>query len=532
VRVLDQNTKIFSFSNIVRIFAVVLLVLVCIGLAATGAHAQASNIYITPDGAGSGVCTSNVHTPSWFNTSANWGNGAAQIGPGTIVHLCGTFTGAQGTTMLTAQGSGVNGRPVTILFEVGTILTSPAWAGITGAINIAGRSYIVVDGGTNGIVQNTDNGTKLGLHQNSRGIYAGDSNNTACTPGCRVTNLTIANIYVHVPGSCEIDQEAVNAISAWPNATGFRLDHNTLHDSGWAVSAWGNNLEVDHNNIYNMDHGPAGGMEGNNISGMLIHDNHIHDFANWDSTANCYHHDGIHFWNTDPGTTSNIAIYNNVFDGDSGVDITSFVYFENRVSGVTIFNNVFSLQASRQMAGMVWMGNYYDAAPRIINNTFLIPGGLGAAIRLESNSNVTWENNLITGGNTFLSFVNETGNTTITTGDYNEYEVKGPGGNYSYSLNGFQTDSLSSWQSSTGQDVNSHYYAALSVNPGGTLKSGSPAIRAGKNLTSLGITALNSDITGAPRPTTGAWDVGAYSSGTSTAATSPLPPTNVKATVQ
>src|SRR3984893_17134985 len=107
------------------------------GLYASVASAQASNVYITPDGGGNGICTNNTHPPSWFNNSGNWGNGATQIGPGTIVHLCGTFVGAQGATMLTAQGSGSSGNPVTILFESGANLTSPAWSGVTGAIDIS-----------------------------------------------------------------------------------------------------------------------------------------------------------------------------------------------------------------------------------------------------------------------------------------------------------------------------------------------------------------------------------------------------------
>lgn len=42
------------------------------------------------------------------------------------------------------------------------------------------------------------------------------------------------------------------------------------------------------------------------------------------------------------------------------------------------------------------------------------------------------------------------------------------------------------------------------------LKSGSPAVGAGLNLTSLGSAALDADFDGKPRPASGAWDVGAY----------------------
>jgi hypothetical protein len=59
-----------------------------------------------------------------------------------------------------------------------------------------------------------------------------------------------------------------------------------------------------------------------------------------------------------------------------------------------------------------------------------------------------------------------------------------------------------------GRDVHS-----FTTNPNLTatfhLNSGSPAIGTGVNLTSLGITALNSDASGVARPAVAAWDIGA-----------------------
>src|SRR5450432_3305302 len=72
-----------------RLMLLGLSLVVIYGLCAANASAQASNIYITPDGNATGNCTSNTHPPSWFNNSANWGSGAAQIGSGTKVLICG-----------------------------------------------------------------------------------------------------------------------------------------------------------------------------------------------------------------------------------------------------------------------------------------------------------------------------------------------------------------------------------------------------------------------------------------------------------
>ncbi len=528
-----------SFLEVKRLLAAGLLVLLFSGLAAAGASAQARDVYITPDGGGSGVCTNNTHPPSWFNSSGNWGSGGSQIGPGTIVHLCGTFTGAQNSTLLTAQGSGSSGNPVTILFESGTNLTSPAWSN-NGALVIGGHSNIVVDGGSNGIIQNTNAGTNLGIHNpgfTSVALNAGSNNVTGCTPGCRITNLTVANMYVHVYNGggnpdANPNQTGVNAVTI-DNAVGIRIDHCTFHDMGWAISYVTSNLELDHNNIYNVDHGIAAGAQ-TNTTGVLVHDNHIHDFASWDtgysgSGANSYHHDGLHFWTTN-ATNTNFMIYNNLFDGDAGVNKNAYIYTEGNNVGFTIFNNVMIAMPGQQQAiALIWLNG---TQTRILNNTLYSPSPQNAAIQFFTGSQITMENNLIAGSNTFFYLSNGSASGSVSTADYNLYGPQGAGGNNAWSVGPIQVNSLTSWQSATGMDAHSFYASANAVNGDGTLTSNSAANGRGANLTGLGITALNSDRNGNARPSSGAWTIGAYSSGSTAASTPPAPPTNVKATVQ
>src|SRR2546423_890143 len=154
--------------------------------------ARAKDFYIAAKqaGTGSGTGCSTAKPYSWFNTAASWGSGTAQIGPGTTVHLCGTFTGTANKQLLLVQGSGTSTARITIKFETGAILTAPYWSSL-GAIRMDNRSYITVDGGGTGIIRNTDNGTGLTYHAQSRAIYA-----AYCT-GCTVQNITIANLYVH-----------------------------------------------------------------------------------------------------------------------------------------------------------------------------------------------------------------------------------------------------------------------------------------------------------------------------------------------
>lgn len=106
------------------------LLLFSAGILAVGTHASATNIYIAQAAAGgaNGADCADALPSSYFNNGGNWGSGANQIGPGTTVHLCGTITGAPGSTLLTVQGSGASGSPVTILFESGAQLNAPYWS--------------------------------------------------------------------------------------------------------------------------------------------------------------------------------------------------------------------------------------------------------------------------------------------------------------------------------------------------------------------------------------------------------------------
>ena len=144
------------------------------------ALAQASAVYITRDGAGTqdgsslanaGACDATAGRPqttcAFFNNSSNWGTGAKQIGPGTIVHLGGdgvTITAAQSvsTAYLQFQRSGASGNVIELLFDANVALTSPQF---NAAIDFKNNSYILLDGGhacgTTGVA------TPLGMPQNA-----------------------------------------------------------------------------------------------------------------------------------------------------------------------------------------------------------------------------------------------------------------------------------------------------------------------------------------------------------------------------
>ena len=71
---------------------------------------QGEHVYVaqTASGSDSGVDCANAHALDWFSAAANWTTTEASdglVGPGDTVHLCGTFTGTAGQTILTIPGS-------------------------------------------------------------------------------------------------------------------------------------------------------------------------------------------------------------------------------------------------------------------------------------------------------------------------------------------------------------------------------------------------------------------------------------------
>lgn len=528
MRVVNQSTTIGNFkislTTIKRTFFVGLFVLVFNSFGATSASAQSTDVYITPDGGGNGVCTNNTHPPNWFNNSANWGNGSSQIGAGTVVHLCGTFNGSEGTTLLSAQGGGSSGRPVTILFENGTTLQSPAF---TAAIDITTRQYLTVDGGTNGVIKNTANGTSLSLQRSqSTGVSASD-----CTPGCRITNLSIMDLYVRNSNDPlnGIDQTSIDAVS-FLRAPGIRVDHNIVTNCGWCLSGFGSGMEIDHNDISKMDHGVASGC-GGTCTNETVHDNHFHDMGQWDTTNNAYHHDGIHFF-SEGGSAQGPLIYNNLFDGNLGVNTTAWIFIEGvsgglGVHGAVIFNNVL-LDSVNSAKIMLWMeGHGSSSNNSAFNNYFYNGNGMGMGMFVRGETNFSAKNNIV-------GIISYQGTSIVSGGvDNNIYYDSNAdfGNNNLFGWNSSTVSSITTWRTLCGCDGAGKLATAAIINVAnvGIIAAPSNAIGAGANLSYLGIPALNSDKNGNPRAKNGPWDAGAYNSGSSSAIIPP--PTALKAIV-
>src|SRR5581483_4522874 len=192
--------------------------------------AWAADVYFAQAGRGlnNGASCANAFNIGRFNTNdSNWS-------AGNTLHLCGTFTAVSAnTTMLTVQAGGTVNNPITVLFEPGAVLTSPAWSTTTGALFINGKSNVIIDGGTNGLITATANGTGLANTIDSVGVTTVTNGATSPTvTHVKVKNLTITNLFVRTrhaesggnpPG---FNSVAINIISGGNNL----ITGNTAHD--------------------------------------------------------------------------------------------------------------------------------------------------------------------------------------------------------------------------------------------------------------------------------------------------------------
>ena len=483
-------------------------------------------VYIAESARGSarGNRCDNAHGVAWFNNPAHWAArpGSARPGgrirPGVTVYLCGTIS-----TPLHAQGSGVRGTPISVYWERAAKLSSPNWAG-GAAFSTNGHSYLKLNGGGHGLIEATALGTDLpDRGQHAVGIQAWN-----CT-GCTIENLTIANLYVHTsPSDTSVDQTQDNAIRF--SGSNLTIANNTIHDVGWALFAdWANgnaNDSIRGNNIYNIDHGFSSTSEfpGGSIGPIYFYGNNLHDYANWDTPTDAYHHDGVHCYTSDngagPSHYAGLYIYDNTFGGDTGSNMTAQIFIEggtgsgatpcaDSTSKIWIFNNVGSVSKG------VYNGVFgvFSGSPQVLNNT-LIGANSRAGVGYLSATGVSGEdfrNNVITSANQLI-VVESKGSFTTGAPNYNVYANGGDNsfvcaGNY-YSFGQFQA-----WRACVGGDAQSRRIATARLSTTGVPESGSTLRDTGTNLTSLcsgGLPALCRDIAGRPRPTQSPWNAGAY----------------------
>lgn len=511
---------------------------VCL-VTASSAFGSAANIYITQNGSPSGNCTANVQTPAFFNNAANWGSGASQIGPGTTVLICGTFTGAAGATEFTFQGSGTSGNPVILQFDAAAQLTAPYWSGSNGAIGCSSQSYVEIDGGTNGVITNSANGTKQANHQQSYGVGF-----SSCT-NVEIKNLTVKNIYINNgsnSGASDTNGQNTACIALNGNSTGSLVHNNTVSQckTGVLVSADPNgdasNDQIYGNTISDMDWGimAGGGDSGDTIGGLVIHDNNITNWTNWQFPTSAYHQDGIILFNSgsnagDGAATLTATVNNNYIYGDLGVGSPTGFLFCSWNTQCTVYNNLF-VNTGHVIYGIVWLDTHMGGY-RVYNNTIVGLSGdsaitLGTSVSTNVNSPSIFQNNVVVGPGVGIHDYS-TLTSDVSASDRNVWRTAS-GSAPQMATKDSNFVSYATWQAG-GYDKNS-----TNSDPklDGTyhLQSGSSATGLAANLTTLNINPLDMDLALNPRPTpnTVKWDAGVYNA---SSGSGPAPPTALTATV-
>jgi MYXO-CTERM domain-containing protein len=501
----------------------VLVVLAVLSVAFNASANPVANVYIAGSAAGtaSGADCANAYDVSWFNDSGNWGSGTSQIGPATTVHLCGTLTVGVGATLLTAQGDGAAGQPITIVFEPGASITSP---GMGVGIQLLGHAHFIVDGGTpcgyvdgpgstdtacNGSIQNTANGDGL-AHQVSTSAIQETGGDV------EVRNLLFSNLYVATKNLNKPGYQPYPVCVYFAGAApGLNFHNNIAHDLDWCLNGDADGVVMANNDIYNMDHGIGMGA-GATHTGLVIHDNHMHDTAVWDTPADTYHHDGIHtYWLSSAHVAfSGALIYNNFFDGDWGANNTGMAEIWDQESA-TLFNNV-AIGVVHLSDGLIDFSSPTGGPNNVAYNNTLV--GCGTTCQYEtvfqwggqSGGGVTFRNNVISTGATLMT--TQAGIDPPFLFSNNVYANAGASEPF---YNG-DYHTFSQWQGVFGESGSS-FGSDAELGATGIPETGSPAIGAGTNLSSLCAmnggslpNALCADVLNRPRPTSGAWDVGAY----------------------
>lgn len=563
-----ENTKIHgnkaaTTSTLMLNLTFALVLFLCNLMAAPVAKASASSIYIAQSAAGAanGADCADAFAVAFFNNSANWGGGGNQIGAGTTVHLCGVINGAAGSTLLTFQGSGASGNPITLLFEPGAQLNAPYWSG-SGGITTNGHSFITIDGGTNGVIQNTANGDLLANRQISALV------NAYSCGSCTIQNLTMANVYVASQSASSVLGGAMTQMNTVTfSGSNWTIRNNTIHDCGWCLyNVYGNgdtNIQVYNNNIYNWDHAYMFAAAGaNSASNFYFHDNNVHDNINFETPGCTYHLDGIHFFGTNGSSMSGIYVYNNWFHGTlSGPCSSGFIFMEggssstpSHASNTFWWNNVFDASGTDAANANGWVGIFSgeSGVTTFVNNTMVAANGTDNDVcyNIKFVNNLTFEDNVVNNCGIQMGLGSLTGSTTV---DYNVYGNSCQNGNNCFVYNGAFEGNFNNWKSAlggggvSGADAHSVYNLAPNMNENGTPESNYIGNQWGADLSSFAtgnMASLSSSTTEAgsqtpvvrpsgactSQPSANCWTVGAFQTSGSTSG-QPNPPTGLAATI-
>lgn len=403
-----------------------IIMLLAVAILLADSSTAATNIWVSNSGSGdqSGRDTYNTTSINWLNTSTNWGKNLAQVVPGAIIHLVGNIS-----TNIIIKGSGLSNQPTTLLFESNAVMSAPAWIG-TGlsAIYVKTSTNIVIDGGANGLIECTANGTPAFFSKSAicNGVYLDGCEN------CVIKNLTIRNIY----------QGKTNEVPANFAASGIKIKgsrimvmNNSLYYMPFAVYFIlynDHDITIFKNTMQRCGMGVFGGIgtDGCSATRLTIQQNRIIDTSDWG------YNDGIKLFGR-PATRdlfSSIDISCNIIGPKISIPThpaTAWILVDQGwFQDVAIYNNVllgcFNDDAAN---GYITLGGsplVYNLGlcpmnARTYNNTIISQGtNVDIAILLgkSSTGHRLFNNNIVFSGKLVPLYLSDT-NTVVDYSDYN-----------------------------------------------------------------------------------------------------------------
>lgn len=527
--------------NFRRFLAIAVLLLPLAFIASQGNR----NIYIAQSSAGaaSGAGCADARAVSSLVT----GDFSSPV----TIHLCGIISGSGSTG---ATGINIQGDSVTILFELGAVLANPQWGA---AILSTGHSNITIDGGGNGIIENTAAGSggasciagSCSVHDPSCSANANVCSLIDINGGSNIEikNVNLASSYVHFGTGGDGDN--VDAVYSEPTTTSNLSVHDNKFAHGHAqvlISYCGltGTNQIYSNVMVDQVWGVAVGDDNNDCSAanVQVYFNDISGFEAWAGPNlgdNGFHQDGVFFYSTNPNTaiTGNSFINANYIHGAMTNPSTAHIYISNS-SGlmvtILIVNNLLVAppndigHSGQDMEAMIVLG--FGAVAEVDLNT-IVSTNPCIDTRNSSSAVAHFRLNICSGISAsqpmYNGYLDDNSQSLAGKVDYNDYFFLRNGAEWQIGDAGSNYASLSAWQGGCGCDAHS-VLADPKLSPTYTLQAGSAAIALGPAIT--GFPQFADDKNGTAR-TGSNFDAGAFvfvGGGTSTR---PLAPSSVTTVV-
>lgn len=440
----------------------------------------------------------------WLTNTATWPGGVAA---GDTVHLVGIFTNT-----LAVGGSGAALQPITIRFESGAQFVLPGTTSV--AIDLGSHNYLTVDGGVNGLIQWTNNGTGLSTEAAVSAISG-----TPTIGNLEIKNLVMTNMFIHIPNLADTGDLGQTIYLNAGASTNISVHNCKIYENrGGIFVAYGGVGAGDwrfySNEVWYCSWGLACGDTTPNsvLNNVSVHHNRMSGFSRWDTSNNNYHEDGVYLWTAQAGSwMTNLWFYCNTFGPDNGNHATACIFASSlvgdQVYNVNVYNNVF--YGNSPANGFISV-----TGARVFNNTFSGPSPV-AIMRISGPMSVL--NNIIDNPSAACNVTDANRATYGLTMDYSCYGVTFRQGGWGDAMQYM----LSQWQSWFGYDAHS-----LTPLPGTMvmdaaagnfhIATNSVCVGAGTNLTAYAalMPGITTDFDGKARPAAGAWDIGAYQGST------------------